>query len=79
MYRDRDSSIKNVGIANAGAVVNRKSPAKERIKRLSTENKKRLRYENPYAPIYRAYRLRATATSCVPLMMARPSGKTVNS
>ncbi len=31
-----------------------------------------------YAPMYRAYRLRATPMSVVPLIMARPSGKIVN-
>jgi hypothetical protein len=31
-----------------------------------------------YAPMYRAYKLRATPISVVPLIMARPSGKIVN-
>ena len=33
---------------------------------------------NLYAPMYRAYKLRATPMSVVPLIMARPSGKIVN-
>ncbi len=32
-----------------------------------------------YVPTYLAYRLRATAVSVVPLMIARPSGKRVSS
>src|SRR5439155_17035392 len=34
---------------------------------------------HPQCPTYFAYNVRALSTSLVPLMMARPSGKTVNS
>ena len=44
-------------------------------KRCSTGGRNRLRLSN--FPRYRAYRLRATAESVVPLMIARPSGNNV--
>ncbi len=37
------------------------------------------RLSTPQCPTYFAYSVRARSTSLVPLMMARPSGKTVNS